>query len=239
MGLETVELVMEVEDRFDIKVSDADAERVISVGDLHVLVCKLLELDAPRRCLTRPMFYRVRSELIDLSGVKRAAIRPRTRVEDILPRRVRRQVWPALGQRLGIELPALRINAGAHTAVTGLVMLSSLAIFFGWALIFAFPSAAAFSIWLSVALGGALLAFVTYQVARPFSATVPVGCETLAALTRAAVVRDPATPSDAAGDVWSPQAVYEELRSMIVETLGVKPEAVTPNAEFIRDFGAG
>jgi hypothetical protein len=44
MGLDTVELVMRVEKEFDIEIPDADAARLVSVGDLHAYV-----VDALRR----------------------------------------------------------------------------------------------------------------------------------------------------------------------------------------------
>ena len=42
MGLETVELVMDVEDVFEIKIPDEDAQHVLTVGDLHQLCVRLI-----------------------------------------------------------------------------------------------------------------------------------------------------------------------------------------------------
>lgn len=43
MGLDTVELVMAVEEEFDIEISDADAARLISVGDMQEYVMQTLQ----------------------------------------------------------------------------------------------------------------------------------------------------------------------------------------------------
>ena len=42
MGLDTVELVIEVEKAFDISILDADAEKIITVGQLYDCVVSKL-----------------------------------------------------------------------------------------------------------------------------------------------------------------------------------------------------
>ncbi len=43
MGMESVELVMECEDEFDIKITDHDAHITTTVGELHALCVRLIE----------------------------------------------------------------------------------------------------------------------------------------------------------------------------------------------------
>ena len=42
MGLETVELVMTVEEEFALQISDADAAKMERVGDMHTFILKTL-----------------------------------------------------------------------------------------------------------------------------------------------------------------------------------------------------
>jgi hypothetical protein len=43
MGLDTVELVMAVEEEFDLEIPDATAEKIFTVGDLHTFVVAELQ----------------------------------------------------------------------------------------------------------------------------------------------------------------------------------------------------
>jgi acyl carrier protein len=239
MGLDTVELVMEVEDRFHIHISDADAEAIVTVGDLHEYVCKVLALQVPGRCLTRPMFHRLRRYFIDALGVERRGVRPATPVAQLVPgRRNRRRLWGEFRER-DVNLPPLQLNPEAAASVASLAGLSILGMITGVVTGLSFASGAAFVIGVVVALSSAVLAWLVSVTARPFAAELPAGCETMAELTRTAVLNDRRSAAADAGDVWSRSSVDEELRKIIVEQLGVKPEQVRPEARFIEDLGAG
>ncbi len=61
MGLDAVELAMRCEEDFGITIADADAEQVRTVGDLYLLVCGQLGIEAAKGPLTglalsRPVF---------------------------------------------------------------------------------------------------------------------------------------------------------------------------------------
>ena len=239
MGLDTVELVMEVEDRFHIHINDADAEAIVTVGDLHEYVCRVLALGAPGRCLTRPMFHRLRRHLIDAFGLERRSVRPAMPVAHLIPRRRdRRRLWDELRRR-DLDLPALQLNPEAAASVASLVGLSIVSMIGGVVAGLNLASGAAFVIGVVVAFSSAVLAWLVSMTARPFAAELPAGCETMAGLTRTAVLNDRRSGAADAGDVWSRSSVDEELRRIIVEQLGVKPEQVRPEARFIEDLGAG
>ncbi len=67
MGLDTVELVMSVEEEFDIEIPDAIAENMISVGDVvdYVLI-ELVRLG--RRADPLDVFLRVRRRTVDITN---------------------------------------------------------------------------------------------------------------------------------------------------------------------------
>ena len=46
MGLESVELMMDVEDRFEIAIPDSEMEQIQTVGDLHL---SLIHISEPTR----------------------------------------------------------------------------------------------------------------------------------------------------------------------------------------------
>lgn len=106
MGLDTVELVMDVENRFDITVDDRDAEHLATAGQLCDYVVSALRRrlpTSPSACLTAHQFYTVRSEFLREWDVGRGWVRPRTRLSGIIPARHRAAVWSRLSRRLGIH----------------------------------------------------------------------------------------------------------------------------------------
>jgi hypothetical protein len=56
MGLDTVDLVMTVEETFDITISDAEAEKILTVGDLNRYVLSKLDGEERKthRCWAQP-----------------------------------------------------------------------------------------------------------------------------------------------------------------------------------------
>ena len=84
MGLDSVEIILAVEEEFGLEIPDADAARMITVGDLHAFV--VVEL----RRLGRPdsdadvAFARVRDIVCRQLGVKPEAVVPNARfVKDL------------------------------------------------------------------------------------------------------------------------------------------------------------
>ena len=55
MGLDTVELVMRIEETFDITIPDAEAEKILTVGELYRYVLARVPVaeGEPTRCLRR------------------------------------------------------------------------------------------------------------------------------------------------------------------------------------------
>lgn len=84
MGLDSVEIILAVEEEFGLEIPDADAARMITVGDLHAFV--VVEL----RRLGRPdpdadaVFARLRDIVCRQMGVKPEAVVPTARfVKDL------------------------------------------------------------------------------------------------------------------------------------------------------------
>ncbi len=85
MGLDTVELVMEIEDEFAISLPDADAELIQTAGQLHAYVCHRLRPQPAPRCASARAFYFLRRVVLCHHDVSRRAVRPSARVAHLLP----------------------------------------------------------------------------------------------------------------------------------------------------------
>ena len=84
MGLDGVELVMEFENEFELVISDEDAERMQTVGDVIAFIADARELSFVRECPTAHVFYSLRRKLIDLFHVDRKQIHPSSRISNLL-----------------------------------------------------------------------------------------------------------------------------------------------------------
>jgi hypothetical protein len=124
MGLDAVELILAVEDGFQIHIEDAEAGRVVTVGDLYQLVVSKLSSGTSKRCLTSAVFYRTRRRIVSVLGVDRREIRPCTSLEALLPEASRRNLWFALEEAMGLRLPALEHPGSTVTTfmMTGILL---------------------------------------------------------------------------------------------------------------------
>ena len=58
MGLEGVELMMDVEDRFEIALPDSAMEQILTVGDLHAFLMDRIRQQNSAVCLSAALFIR-------------------------------------------------------------------------------------------------------------------------------------------------------------------------------------
>jgi acyl carrier protein len=70
MGLDAVELVMRTEDEFGIQISDSDAEKIITVGDLADCVQRSVALKMRQPPKTEEIWLRVQLIVVEELGVK-------------------------------------------------------------------------------------------------------------------------------------------------------------------------
>lgn len=105
MGLDTVEIVMRIEEDFSIDLPDVELASVQTVGDLYELVVKKLDTKPSR--LSSKAFYHTRRTLVECLGLPRRSIRPSTRLDSLLPRSSLVERWQELSDHAGLSFPAL------------------------------------------------------------------------------------------------------------------------------------
>ena len=94
MGLDTVELAMEIEDTFEISIPDRDAEQMNTPNDVADWLMSRLKGPASSapQCATARTFYRMRAELVSDFGVGRKNVRPNSILNDLVPQQ-RGMAW--------------------------------------------------------------------------------------------------------------------------------------------------
>ena len=93
MGLDSVELIMAVEEKFGIEITDKEAGEIRTVGDMHQVVVGKLSLTDKSLCWTQKAFYLLRRNAISLFGVARHSFTPDTKLGSFIPKQHRRQHW--------------------------------------------------------------------------------------------------------------------------------------------------
>lgn len=75
MGLDTVELIVTLEDAFDVVIPDADASRLAVLGDMHAYLVQALRLqgDAPDQ---NEVWEKLRTIVVEQLGVEPEQVIP-------------------------------------------------------------------------------------------------------------------------------------------------------------------
>ena len=220
MGLDTVELVITVEENFGIHIPDKDAQEITTVGQLVRYVQSTVRNEGEPTCATSHMFYRLRRELMTLLPLRRDEIRPETHMEVLVPRKLRREVWRKL-RSAGLKLPDLCLSKSV-SAVAGLatlLVLLAIAVryHFGLCLLSAIPILAA-----------------AYWGTRPVAVYVNCGSGT---------VRDLVwhlTPTGIAEETrprWNDDEIARKVRLLVHDQTAVPMEQLTDDAKFVQDLG--
>ena len=106
MGLESVELIMTIENKFGISIPDAECENIATVQHMADSVFEKITLKPNIKCISQIVFYRIRQAL-ELFGNNRIQITPNTRLSELLSRTNLKNDWSRLRQRIDLRIPDL------------------------------------------------------------------------------------------------------------------------------------
>ena len=232
MGLDTVELVMEIEEAFDISIPDDRASEMLTVGDLYEF---LLEKTADSTlksstCLTAVAFYDLRRQLRSL-GLSHLEIRPKTQLDRVIPLIGRRTYWQNLSSRMDLRFPRLGRPSWLALLNCMLVAIVVSASFLGFAqqnLVAGIFAAGVLGVISSV-----LLMFLT----KPFAIYPASTCSTVRDLVTNLVAINYNTLATRYS-TRNPTDVWNALQLIVAEQLGVDRSVVVPHARLVQDLGA-
>ena len=224
MGLDGVELVMEFEDEFDVTIEDEVAGSLKTIGDLARYVTWQMRSKWPRvSCPTTKTFYEIRHLLCEELPVESCDIRPSTRLNELIPCRLRGRILRSLSRR-SLWVPDLQpsrvmswigiVLAPAAGVSVGVLSGLSAGILFG--IILGFITL--YATWM-----------VVYWITIPFTVWFPAGYETVGDLVRRA------TPNyDAQDEIDA--GVLDRVRRIVSEQMGVAIEKLAPQTNFLKDL---
>jgi acyl carrier protein len=118
MGLDSVEILMKVEDTFGIKIPDQEAEQILTVGDFHNSVWRHLSGKHSDKCKSQNLFYKLRESFADTFNVSPQKLKLDTSPEEIFPKTNRRQVYLSFADTTNLKLPDLVLTKPWTTLLT-------------------------------------------------------------------------------------------------------------------------
>lgn len=241
MGLDLVELVMEVEKTFGIRFDDEDYPCMQTVGDMHDVIVRKGRRPLPKGdtasrgnppCLTLIAFVRLRQALTHRFALSRNTIRPETRLDGIIPRRSRGSWWSGLEEGLALKLPRLERPPWLRT-MFGIAWLP-LGVFLFVFCALAWDTGPALLVFPT--LGAAY--FLAWRVTQPLATYLGPELCTVGGLSRRIASLN--YPALAAQDpVVQRDDVMATLIEIISKQLMIPRNEITREKSFIEDLGCG
>jgi len=230
MGLDSVELVMKVEDRYRIRLPDAECSQVRTVADLAALIISQLpRANAP--CPAAHSFFNVRKTVVQQWGIARRTLRPDTPLEMVFPRETRRSRWNLLAKTQP-HLPhlVLKDNASRRFTTIGRILLL-LWIVASVALLLEFGASGALASAFVLIATATLFLWARAQWTTDF----PTDCATLGDLAR--TISASSLPENGSERLLAEHQILDQVQIMTAEQLGIEREKVTPESRFVEDLG--
>jgi hypothetical protein len=97
---------MEVEQAFDIRIPDSEAQRIDTVGDFYEVVWQHVQRGAQEKCQTQKVFYQLR-KVMEASNGTSVPIIPASSPNRCVPVEKRRECYRQLEQSMQLSLPPL------------------------------------------------------------------------------------------------------------------------------------
>lgn len=110
MGLDSIELLVEVETEFKISIPDIEAEEIITVGDFYQAILKKMpskKRGVSTKCKPQKIFYELRNILSSRLDISKEEFSPKTHLREIFSSETIRDRWKNIEFDLGLKLPKL------------------------------------------------------------------------------------------------------------------------------------
>ena len=126
MGMDSIEILMKVEDTFGIKIPDREAEQILTVGDFHDAVWRHLSDKYSERCKSQSLFYKLRKSVAETFSFSPQQFLLDSIPNDVFPRQNRRQAYYAFARSTNLELPDLVLTRPWQTLLLTIALITIL-----------------------------------------------------------------------------------------------------------------
>ncbi len=230
MGLDSVELLVEIERTFDIRIPDPVAEKMDTVGKAYDEVWKRIQHRNSGKFILQVLFYRLRACFKEELTVE-INISPSTLIDDIVPKADRRKIWAILSQRSKLKLPELvlpdKIASGLFK--WGLVVFCTIT-WLSWYLNERLQIGGLIYL-LAIAVCIAIM-LLSSGILKPQRMTIP--CTTMRELTLQVLAMNMPALNEQGVTRKEMEMI---INNVIVEIMGINPAEIAPEKSFGNDLG--
>lgn len=222
MGLDGVELLLATEEEFQIAISDEEAVKCETPGMLTDLVYSKLRKSIHETCPSMHGFYVVRKKMMEYFSLPREKIRPDSKLDDLIYKKNRKNTWKDFLRTLS-DGKTMYAPLSKPKWVMVLMVAASFLIF----VITYFKTNIGYLSFIVSIITLAIIQAATSGLKVEF----PSNLSLVRDLTRIVSTLDTT--------VWEKEDVYNRVKKIVVDQLGVKESDVYPNSHFIDDLGMG
>jgi acyl carrier protein len=219
MGLDTVELVIAIEDEFGIHIDNEDAASLTTPGEVTDFVLTRVRMLPEDNYLVKRGFYEIRKILINEFSIEKKNIKPSTKIVDLLGDDLKSN-WQSLHAALRVDhFPILEPSRQVYyffILVPPLIVTSSVFLIFG-------------NIVASIVLF-LFLMLLGENTSTVYGSVVPKKYNLVSDL-----IPFVSTSSD---KVWSRQEILNKIIEITSEQLGVPVVDIKESSKFVQDLGA-
>jgi len=237
MGLDGVELVMKFEEAFGIQLKDEEVTETRTPRMVIDLIFSKLKTAEESICRSQRAFYIIRNALLQRLGLDRKAIRPDSRLRDLIPQSQEQQVWEEIRQAVA---PRDWPELVRPVWMSRLLLTVGFAVFIVTVLVGIRESLQAgsspqegVSLVMFSILGGIALSlafgFVAAVLTRPFQIHVSPCFISIRDLIPYAITSD-RMPG------WTREDVAAVVKRLTMEQLGLDEASYTEDSLFVEDF---
>lgn len=106
MGLDSVEILVRVEEYFGISIPDREAEKILTVQDFADCVFTKVTVNPTEKCKSQMLFYKLRTYFTDKLRLNKELIRPDSKIRDLIAGDLK-TTWTEIEKYLKLDLPTL------------------------------------------------------------------------------------------------------------------------------------
>ncbi len=226
MGLDTVELVMDVEDHFGILLREDESQGIRTIGDLADVILTRNLASAIMPCPSMRAFYDLRSVIRASLGSTELPMRPSTLLAELIPASHRQACWAAVQSKQPWRFPGLQWKRQTYRFTLAFI-----------AVLYVIPCAMLpLEMWLiSIPLSSLISLFLVTWMKR-YRSEIPPNYTTVGDLVRSSAGSVIATKNT---HLTTRELVLGDLYPIVAEQFGVDLKRLTPQTRFVEDLGAG
>lgn len=234
MGLDAVEIIMAVEDAFDIRFENYEGEKLVTPRLLIDFIFSKVSVASSSVCLTHRAFNLLRKALLRQGGWKRSDIAPATSLSALMPKPQRRALLEKVITELGIKKPpVLNRPKWLTTLLFGVsVLLGLLVTVLVFQTLPLLASVLAFFVFGGVAI---LTGFVGAKLTKHQCTIFPKGTQTVGEMSRW-VMAHKSDLADNRQPAWTREQIAMRVREIVTGILNCAPH-YHEDANFVEELG--